>query len=56
MAGKIDVNGRKIPDTPIAVDFFRRSHLPSRMLFFLTHAHAGKHKQLTTQVIMQYLN
>ena len=41
-AGKRAVNGRMIPDTPIVVDYFNRNALPPRMLFFLTHVHAGE--------------
>ena len=42
MAGKKPgVNGRRIPHTPITVDYFQRGTLPPRTLFFLTHAHAG---------------
>lgn len=41
MAGKKPgVNGRRIPHTPITVDYFQRGTLPPRTLFFLTHAHA----------------
>ena len=40
--GGASVNGRKIPHTPISVDYFQRGLLPSRTLYFLTHLHAGK--------------
>lgn len=34
-------NGRRIPYTPVSVDYFQRGSLPSRTLYFLTHAHTG---------------
>lgn len=34
-------NGTRIRGTPIVVDYWRTKSLPPRMLFFLTHMHAG---------------
>ncbi len=40
------MNGQHVRGTPIVVDYWRIKKLPPRMLFFLTHMHAGRYKNL----------
>ena len=35
------MNGQHIPGTPMVVDYWKTKNLPPRLLFFLTHMHAG---------------
>lgn len=38
---KLKMNGQHIQGTPMVVDYWRTKNLPPRLLFFLTHMHAG---------------
>ena len=38
---EVKMNGLHIPGTPLVVDYWRPKNLPPRLLFFLTHMHAG---------------
>ena len=41
------MNGLHIPGTPMVVDYWKTKNLAPRMLFFLTHMHAG-------EVVLEY--